>query len=162
MTRRLPFQLLLHRGVGWALLLSLDCSTLPLIHTLYCWALSKEVSSTIFKVLGMTQPGIELRSPRPLVNTLPTIKDKEIGPIYKGHSIDKLNYCQRSYYLQLHRFKGNQYCWSFYISEECQDDLLYGPLHFNLFLYWRVSVFPLHWLSFWLGFIVANQYLAHL
>ena len=44
-------------------LLSLDCSTLPFIHTLYCWVLSKEVSSTIFKVFGMTQPGIELRFP---------------------------------------------------------------------------------------------------
>ena len=33
--------------------------TLPLIHTLYCWVLSKEVSSTIFKVFGMTRPGIE-------------------------------------------------------------------------------------------------------
>ena len=40
-----------------------------LIHTLYCWMLSKEVSSTILKVFGMTWPGIE---PRPLVNTLPT------------------------------------------------------------------------------------------
>ena len=30
------------------LLLSQDCSTLPLIRTLYCWVLSKEVSSTIF------------------------------------------------------------------------------------------------------------------
>ena len=35
---------------GRALLLSLDCSTLPLIRTLYCWVLSKEVSSTIFTV----------------------------------------------------------------------------------------------------------------
>ena len=32
-----------------ALLLSLDCSTFPLIRTLYCWMLSKEVSSTILK-----------------------------------------------------------------------------------------------------------------
>ena len=32
-----------------ALLFSLDCSTLSLIPTLYCWVLSKEVSSTIFK-----------------------------------------------------------------------------------------------------------------
>ena len=40
------------------LLLSLDCSTLLLIHALYCWVLSKEVSSTIFKVFGMTWPGI--------------------------------------------------------------------------------------------------------
>ena len=31
--------------------------------------LSKEVSSTIFKVFGMTRPGIEPRSPRPLANT---------------------------------------------------------------------------------------------
>ena len=33
--------------------------------------LSKEVSNTIFKVFGMTRPGIELRSPEPLANTLP-------------------------------------------------------------------------------------------
>ena len=53
-------------------LLSLDCSTLPSICILYCWVLSKEVSSTIFKVFGMTQPGIEPKSPRPLANTLLT------------------------------------------------------------------------------------------
>ena len=55
-----------------ALYLYLDYSTLPLIRTLYCWVLSKEISSTIFKVLGMTRPGIEPRCPWPLVNTLPT------------------------------------------------------------------------------------------
>ena len=54
------------------LLLTLDCSTLPLIPTLYCWVLSKEVSSTIYKVFGMTQPEIEPRFPRLLANTLPT------------------------------------------------------------------------------------------
>ena len=42
------------------------------MHTLYCWVLNKEVSSTIFKVFGMTQPGIEPRSPRPLANTQTT------------------------------------------------------------------------------------------
>ena len=57
---------------GRVLLLSLDCSTLPLIRTLYCRVLSKEVSNTIFKVFGMTQPGIEPWSPGPLVNILPT------------------------------------------------------------------------------------------
>ena len=36
-----------------------------LIHTLYCWVLSKGVSSIIFKVFGMTRPGIEPRSPGP-------------------------------------------------------------------------------------------------
>ena len=50
---------------GRALLLSLDCSNLPLIRTLYCWVLTKEVSSIIFKVFGMMQPGIEPRSPGP-------------------------------------------------------------------------------------------------
>ena len=43
-----------------------------MIRTLYCWMLSKEVSSAIFKVFGMTRPGIEPRSPEPLANTLPT------------------------------------------------------------------------------------------
>ena len=55
-----------------ALLLSLDCSTLPLIRTLYCWVLNKESSSTIFKVFGMTLPRTEPMSPRPFANTLPT------------------------------------------------------------------------------------------
>ena len=55
-----------------ALLLSLDCSTLPLIRSLYCWLLSKEVSSTIFKVFRMTRPGTESRYPGHLANTLPT------------------------------------------------------------------------------------------
>ena len=45
---------------------------LSLMRTLYCWVLSKEVSSIIFKVFGMTQPGIEPRSPGQLANTLPT------------------------------------------------------------------------------------------
>ena len=35
---------------GRALLLSLDCSTLPLIRTLYCWVLSKEAFSSIFSL----------------------------------------------------------------------------------------------------------------
>ena len=57
---------------GRAVLLSQDCSTLSSIRTLYCWVLNKEVSSTIFKVFGMMWPGIELRSPGPLANTLTT------------------------------------------------------------------------------------------
>ena len=40
-----------------------------LICTLYCWVFSKEVSSTIFKVFGMTWPGTEPKSPGPLANT---------------------------------------------------------------------------------------------
>ena len=85
-TRRLPFQYLLHQGVG-------KCATpfsglLPFtLDTLYCWVLSKEVSSTIFKVFGRTRPGIEPRSPGPLVNTLPTrpmnrLKNNSIPDIY--------------------------------------------------------------------------------
>ena len=58
--------------LGRTLLFSLDCSTLPSIRTLYCWVLSKEVSSSIFKVFGMTWPGIEPWSPGALANTLPT------------------------------------------------------------------------------------------
>ena len=58
---------------GFAQLPSLDCSTLPSIRTLYCWVLSKEVSSTVFKVFGMTRPGIEPRSPKSLANTLPIV-----------------------------------------------------------------------------------------
>ena len=56
--------------LGRMLLFYLDYSTLPLIRTLYHWVSSKEASSTIFKVFGMTRPGIEPRSLGPLVNTL--------------------------------------------------------------------------------------------
>ena len=55
-----------------ALLLYLNCSTLPSTRTLYCQVLSKEVSSTIFKFFGMSRPGIEPRSPRRLAKSLPT------------------------------------------------------------------------------------------
>ena len=50
--------------------LSLDCSILPSIRTLYGWMLSKDVSSTIFKVFGMTWPGIEPGSSESLANTI--------------------------------------------------------------------------------------------
>ena len=56
--------------LGRVLLLSLDCCTLLLILTLWWWVLSKATSSTIFCVFGMTRPGIEPWSPRPLANTL--------------------------------------------------------------------------------------------
>ena len=48
--------------------------SLPLIRTLWRWVLSKEVSSNIFWVFGMTWPGIESHSPWPLANSLPTRK----------------------------------------------------------------------------------------
>ena len=41
-------------------------------YILESWVLSKEVSSTIFKVFGMTRTGIEPLSPGPLVDTPPT------------------------------------------------------------------------------------------
>ena len=68
---------------GWELLISMDCSTLPLIRTLFCWVLSKEVSSTIFKAFGMTRTGMEPRSPGPLANTLPTepMKKRELAEL---------------------------------------------------------------------------------
>ena len=65
---------------------SLDCLTLSLIRTFYCWVFSKEVSSTIFKVFGMMRPRIEPRSPGPLANTLPTglMKERKIMEIKYG------------------------------------------------------------------------------
>ena len=65
-----------------ALLLSQDCSYLPWIYTLYCWVLSKEVSSTVLKVFGMTRPGIEARSHGPLANTQPTRPMSWLSYIY--------------------------------------------------------------------------------
>ena len=70
--QKVPFSIATTKGEGRALLLSLDCSTLPLICTLYRWVLRKAESSTIFKVFGMTRPGIEPRASGPLANTLLT------------------------------------------------------------------------------------------
>ena len=57
--QKAPFSIATTPRCGRALLLSLDC-----------WVLSKEVSSSIFKVFGMTRSGIEPRPPGPLANTL--------------------------------------------------------------------------------------------
>ena len=54
-------------------LLSLDCSTLPLIRTLYRWVLIKKVSSITLSIFAMTRPEIELRFVRPLAKTWPVL-----------------------------------------------------------------------------------------
>ena len=80
------------------MLLCLDCSTLPLISTLYCWVLSKEISNTIFKVFGMTRHMIEPRSLGPLANTLPTrlvvILSKFVKFLWNKDEYIKLNWKQ--------------------------------------------------------------------
>ena len=91
------------------------------IRTLYCRVLSKEVSSTIFKVFGMTQPGIELRSPGPLANTLPTrpmwahyigipvtleFFSKTITPVWKSLKWQKGKFRLRSSVLKRLKFCG--------------------------------------------------------
>ena len=48
--------------------------------------LSNGVSSTIFKVFGMTRPGIESKFPGPLANTLPT------GPMSRLYSSIKTDF----------------------------------------------------------------------
>ena len=60
MTRRYPFREFLHQNVGGALLLSLDCSALPLIRILLCWVLGKEASSTIFASLVWLDLGLNI------------------------------------------------------------------------------------------------------
>ena len=65
-----------------ALLLSLNCFTLPLFRILWFWVLSKEVSNTIFWVFGMTRPGIEPRFSGLLVNT------KLVWPMLWSNSSD--------------------------------------------------------------------------
>ena len=53
-----------------------NSSTLPLIRALYCWVLSKDVSSTIFKVFNMLQPRIVPRCPGLLVNQETWVQSK--------------------------------------------------------------------------------------
>ena len=54
---------------------------------------SKDLSRTIFKVFGMTRPGIEPRSPGPLANTLP------IGPVIRFRLDVVLTYIQQTCHL---------------------------------------------------------------
>ena len=88
-----------------ALLLSQDCPTLPLIHNLYCWVLSKEESTTNFKVFGMTQPEIEPRYPGPLANTLP-VRPMSVVPVIPTYHHHFLPLFSSSTYPQLLPFLG--------------------------------------------------------
>ena len=104
--------------------------------------LSKDVSSTIFKVFGMTQPGIEPRSPGPLANTLatnlPFVTEKCLNTTYKGHLINKVKFPlgvgNRKHSLQLHLFQGN--LWSCSISLSTWLSLLC----MKSFHYWKINV----------------------
>ena len=60
--------------------------------------LSKEVSSTIFNVFGMIWPGIEHRSPGPLVNTLLT------RPMYHYLKNDYFEFLENIYVRELESF----------------------------------------------------------
>ena len=94
--------------LGRVLLISMDCSTLPLIRTLYCWVSSKEVSSTILKIFGMTRPGIEPRSAGRLANDLPTwpmsqyICIKRIWPKITNNSLDVIKPNQTKLHTHIH------------------------------------------------------------
>ena len=55
--------------------------------------LSKEASSTIFWVFGMTQPGIEPRSPGPLANTLTIMPKHEKAMEYESDSDSNSSLC---------------------------------------------------------------------
>ena len=105
--------------LGRALLLSLDCSTLPSIHILYRRVISKEVSSTIFKVFGMTRPGIEPKSPGPLANTLPMSFSS--SPLDSGQ------------HYPLKAFDMLTLAWSKFVLCVChQDDVKSGGFRFQL------------------------------
>ena len=85
----------------------------------------------------------------------------------KSHSIDKVNFAQedgnRKHYLQLHLFQRNLFWWLLsYPRNMSQHDLLHWQLCPEPFLYWRVSMFPLHGLSFPLRLVVAKPCLAYL
>ena len=73
---------------GWRYSFPWIAFTLPFIRTLYCRVLSKEVSSTVFKVFGMARSGIEPRSPGPLANTLPT------WPLYNKAQTLSVSFCE--------------------------------------------------------------------
>ena len=74
--------------------------------------LSKEVSSTVFKVFGMTQPGIKFRSPGPWANTLPTRPMRRV-------------FFEQFFFSYFQRWKG--FLWKIYF--------LSGPARFFLIMH---------------------------
>ena len=98
---------------GRVLLLSLDCSTLPLIRTLYCWVLNEEVPSTIFKIFGITRPGIKPRFPGPLANTLPTRPKTPNKKYFKDNiDISALNDVRSTKNCDIRMETSNKFFWN--------------------------------------------------
>ena len=71
----------LHRGVGEGATPFPGLLHFILDTYLILLSVNQQVTSTIFKVFGMTRPGIEPRFSEPLANTLPT-RPKRIRPNY--------------------------------------------------------------------------------
>ena len=73
--------------------------------------------------------------------------------MYEDPPINKVNFAKavsnRNHCLQLHLIFSKEINSDgfFHVPEDSKYDLLYRPLHLELFL-WRVSMFPLHRLSF--------------
>ena len=107
------------------LLLSQDCSTLPLIHTLYCWVLSKEVSSTIFEVFGIMRHGIEPRSPGPWQTLYPLGQCASYFYLPKTKpKIDHIRIIKKNYLLS-----------GFYLHWALYQEYLNLIFYFSIFFY---------------------------
>ena len=70
--QKAPFSIATTPMCKGALLLSMDCSTLPLIRTLMMLSVKQGGIKYHFLKVFMTRLGIEPQSPGPLVNTLAT------------------------------------------------------------------------------------------
>ena len=105
--------------------------------------LGKGVSSTIFKVFGMTRPGIEPRSPRPLPNTLPNYHGFSLLFMIVASLPPSLSL---SLYIYIY-----MYLFLFFLS-------IYTPLTFSLFL--SLSLFLSHSLSLSLFLPLSPYFLS--
>ena len=110
--------------------------------------LSKVVSSTIFKVFGMTRPGIEPRSPGPLANTLTAGKSRKV--LYEMFILKRpLTLCIKIFWQKNHRIINKIYvhfCFKYFCFFFRWSELLHNyKRSFNWCLLF-------HWL-----FIVKNK-----
>ena len=111
--------------------------------TLYCWVLSKEVSSTIFRDFGMTRPGIEPGSPGPLANTLP---NRPKSRLLIRICIDIYMYwyiymCVYWFIYVLIYICIALYIYIYWYIYICIDLYMYWYLCIDLYMYWYIYIY---------------------
>ena len=88
--------------------------------------LSKEASSTIFWVFGMTRPGIEPNSPRAPVNTLTIMPMSGIGNILFSFTVNVQQICMISFPFCWTSFFNSYALWDWHLHLNFLSNLVFN------------------------------------